>query len=89
METARQSAAERVERAERASHTSGNEPPTHPDPADLLAAKLRARELSARGLHKAGRVARTVADLKSDEQVGYAHVADALSLRTGRATVVP
>jgi magnesium chelatase family protein len=63
---------------------AGEDPPMEPDGADLLAAKLRAGELSARGLHKVTRVARTVADLSGHERVGYAHVADALSLRTAR-----
>jgi magnesium chelatase family protein len=60
-----------------------------PDGADLLAAKLRAGDLSARGLHKVARVARTVADLAGHERVGYAHVADALSLRTARRVLAP
>lgn len=55
---------------------------------DLLAAKLRAGELSARGLHKVARVARTIADLAGDQQVGYAHVADAVSLRAARSALV-
>jgi len=44
--------------------------------------------LSPRGLHKVGRVARTVADLGGEEQVGYAHVAIALTLRAARSIVV-
>ncbi len=74
----------------RAAHrdAAGADPPVDADGADLLAAKLRAGELSARGLRKVARVARTVADLAGDERVGYAHVADALSLRRARSTVV-
>jgi magnesium chelatase family protein len=67
---------------------AGLEPPLEADGADLLADKLRAGLLSARGLDKVTRVARTVADLAGDENVGYAHVADALSLRTARSTVL-
>jgi magnesium chelatase family protein len=85
------SAALRV-RAARARATerraSGAEPVLETDGADLLAAKLRAGEISARGLHKVTRVARTIADLAGDELVSYAHVADALSLRTARSVVV-
>ncbi|HEX3795760.1 MAG TPA: YifB family Mg chelatase-like AAA ATPase [Acidimicrobiales bacterium] len=66
----------------------GDEPPMHPDGAAVLAAKLRAGELSARGLHKVSRVARTVADLLGADQVGEEHVCDALSLRTARSVVV-
>jgi magnesium chelatase family protein len=77
---ARARAAERI--------ASGGAPPIDVDGAELLAAKLRAGDISARGLHKVARVARTVADLAGDEHVKYAHVADALSLRTARSTVV-
>jgi magnesium chelatase family protein len=79
--TARRRAAERA-------LAGAGDPPMHPEGARLLASKLRAGELSARGLHKVSRVARTVADLMGDDQVGHAHVSDALSLRTARATVV-
>jgi magnesium chelatase family protein len=59
-----------------------------PAGASLLAAKVRAGYLSARGLHKVSQVARTVADLQGEEQVGQDHVAEAISLRAGRATLV-
>jgi magnesium chelatase family protein len=65
----------------------GTGPPMHPDGARLLASKLREGGLTARGLHKVSRVARTVADLVGVEQVGEEQVANALSLRTARATV--
>jgi magnesium chelatase family protein len=65
-----------------------DDPPLHPDGARLLAAKLREGTLTARGLHKVARVARTVADLEGAEQVGEEHVCDALSLRTARSVVV-
>jgi magnesium chelatase family protein len=65
-----------------------DEPPLHADAAGLLAAKVRAGVLSARGLHKVSRVARTVADLLGDEEVNEDHVCDALSLRAARTTVL-
>jgi magnesium chelatase family protein len=74
-------------RARASARDGSDEPPIHPDGARLLAARLRAGHLSARGLHKVSRVARTVADLVGAEQVAEEHVADALSLRTARATV--
>jgi magnesium chelatase family protein len=80
-------AAARARAADRAESDDGG-PPMHPEGARLLASKLRAGELSARGLHKVSRVARTVADLVDDDQVGYEHVCDALSLRKARAAVV-
>jgi magnesium chelatase family protein len=84
--TAARVAAARERAAERGA--ASDAPPMEADGADLLAAKVRAGELSARGLHKVSRVARTVADLAGDERVGYVHVADALSLRTARSTVL-
>ncbi len=60
-----------------------------PDAAELLASKLRAGGLSARGLHKVTRVARTVAALAAADVVSFGHAAEALSLRAGRAVVVP
>jgi magnesium chelatase family protein len=68
--------------------SAGGEPPMDPAGASLLAAKLRAGDLSARGLHKVSQVARTVADLEGEERVGQDHVAEAISLRAGRATLV-
>jgi magnesium chelatase family protein len=38
-------------------------------------------QLSARGLHRTVKVARTIADLEGDEVVGVAHIAEALQLR--------
>jgi magnesium chelatase family protein len=73
----------------RAAARAGGDPPLHPDGARLLASKLREGALTARGLHKVSRVARTVADLMGAEQVGEEHVCDALTLRTARSTVAP
>ena len=67
--------------------SGAGEPPLHPEAAGLLAAKLREGVLTARGLHKVARVARTVADLVGAEQVDEEHVSDALCLRTARALV--
>ena len=64
------------------------EPALRPDAAELLASKLRAGGLSARGLHKVTRVARTVAALAGADVVSFAHASEALSLRAGRAVVV-
>jgi magnesium chelatase family protein len=64
-----------------------NELELHPDAAALLATKLRAGGLSARGLHKVTRVARTVAALAGSDTVSFGHASEALSLRAGRAVV--
>ncbi|HEY4378389.1 MAG TPA: ATP-binding protein, partial [Acidimicrobiales bacterium] len=58
-----------------------------PDAAALFASKLRAGGLSARGLHKVTRVARTVAALAGADAVSFGHASEALSLRAGRAVV--
>jgi magnesium chelatase family protein len=71
-----------------ARHGSGAvDPPLHPEAARLLASKLREGALTARGLHKVARVARTVADLVGAEQVDDEHISDALCLRTARKVV--
>ncbi len=69
--------------------SADTDPPMHPDGSRLLASKLRDGQLTARGLHKVARVARTVADLVGSEQVHEEHVADALCLRTARARLAP
>jgi len=85
--TARSAARVAAARARRRERTV--EPPVLPEATRLLAARLRDGALSARGMHKISRVARTVADLLGDEQVGERHVGDALSLRTARTTLAP
>jgi magnesium chelatase family protein len=53
---------------------------------DVLAQALKSGRLSARGLHRVRRVARTVADLQGGPSVlTAAHVATALSLRADAA----
>jgi len=61
------------------------------DPARaLLERRLRAGALSARGLHRVWRVARTIADLDQGAPViAEQHVAEALQLRAARDVLVP
>lgn len=75
--------------AARARLEAGGEPAVEPGAEDLLATKLRGGTLSARGLHKVERVARTLAALAGEDVVSFAHVSEALSLRAGRTAVVP
>lgn len=63
--------------------------PLTPDAALLLERRLRSGALSARGLHRVRRVARTIADLDGDEILGERHVAEALQLRSARSTLLP
>jgi magnesium chelatase family protein len=56
----------------------------------LLERRLRQGDLSARGLHRIRRVARTLADLEgAPELVGEEHVAAALQLRVGQSAFFP
>jgi magnesium chelatase family protein len=64
-------------------------PDLAPEADTLFASKLRSGDLSARGLHKVTRVARTVATLAGADVVSFAHASEALSLRAGRTAVVP
>jgi magnesium chelatase family protein len=75
-------------RARAAAREPNDDLPLHPDGAGLLAARLREGSLTARGLAKVSRVARTVADLLGAEQVDEEHVCDALCLRTGRQLMI-
>ena len=64
--------------------------PLTPDAAALLERRLRSGALSARGLHRIRRVARTIADLDAvTGPVGERQVAEALTLRTTRSVLVP
>ena len=64
--------------------------PLAPEAEDVLAQALRSGRLSARGLHRVRRVARTVADLQAAPgALTAAHVATALSLRVDAAPVTP
>ncbi|HLG67757.1 MAG TPA: YifB family Mg chelatase-like AAA ATPase [Acidimicrobiales bacterium] len=63
--------------------------PLSPGARALLERRLRAGSLSARGLERVRRVARTVADLDRSVLVTEAHVAEALSLRAGREALLP
>ncbi len=82
------SAARRVAAARAAGARRTAEPDLVPEAAALFASKLRSGELSARGLHKVTRVARTVATLAGADEVSFAHASEALSLRAGRTVVV-
>jgi magnesium chelatase family protein len=55
--------------------------PLAPDGRSLVGAAARRRGLSARAIQSLRRVARTVADLDGDAEVGTAHLAQALALR--------
>jgi magnesium chelatase family protein len=48
----------------------------------LLREASEAMKLSARGFHRVLRVARTLADLEGEDEIGRAHVAEALSYRS-------
>jgi magnesium chelatase family protein len=64
--------------------------PLSPDAADVVAGALQSGRLSARGLHRVRRVARTVADLEdAPAELTAAHVATALSLRIDAGLSAP
>jgi magnesium chelatase family protein len=62
--------------------------PLSADAAALLERRLRSGALSARGLHRVRRVARTIADLDGASAVDERHVSEALHLRAARAVLV-
>jgi magnesium chelatase family protein len=63
--------------------------PVTAEAAALLERRLRSGTLSARGLHRVRRVARTIADLdRAGPVVGERQVAEALSLREGRSALL-
>jgi magnesium chelatase family protein len=62
--------------------------PLHPAARAVLRRELEVGRLSGRGLHRVRRVARTIADLDgTPEVVGEEHLATALAMRTGLATL--
>jgi magnesium chelatase family protein len=62
--------------------------PLHPAARAVLRRELEVGRLSGRGLHRVRRVARTIADLDGmPEVVGEEHLATALAMRTGLATL--
>jgi len=64
--------------------------PLSADAAALFERRLRAGALSARGLHRVRRVARTIADLDGvTGEIGERQVAEALALREARPTLMP
>jgi magnesium chelatase family protein len=63
--------------------------PLAPKAAQLLERKLREGEISARGLHRIHRVARTVADLEETRTISECHVAEAIHLRSARSVLMP
>jgi magnesium chelatase family protein len=63
--------------------------PLAPPAAQLLERKLREGEISARGLHRIHRVARTIADLQQCRTLSECHVAEAIHLRSARSVLVP
>ncbi|HWD55712.1 MAG TPA: YifB family Mg chelatase-like AAA ATPase [Acidimicrobiales bacterium] len=72
----------------RAAARGSEELPLTADANTSLANKLREGALSARGLNKVKQVAQTMADLEGTDLVTHNHVAEALSLRAGRAAVI-
>jgi len=63
--------------------------PLDPRASALLERQLRSGGLSARGLHRVRRLARTVADLEgAGSTVEADHVAEALTLRGSRALLL-
>ena len=61
--------------------------PLSVEAAAMLERRIRSGSLSARGLHRIRRVARTIADLDGVDPVGEAQVAEALHLRAARGAL--
>jgi magnesium chelatase family protein len=85
---ARRVARARARAAERRAD-GADEIPLSPKAEAELEGKLRSGELSARGLAKVSRVARTLVDLSGADTVSHAHVSEALALRAGSQVVAP
>jgi magnesium chelatase family protein len=75
--------------AELPAHTLNDVAPLRPEAAELLERQIRSGGLSARGLHRVHRVARTIADLDASRSLERVHVAEALELRKARMMLVP
>jgi magnesium chelatase family protein len=71
----------------RAAERSSREPRFAKAANDLMEERLKAGELSARGLAKVTQVAQTLADLAGEQIVSFDHVSEALALRSARAVV--
>jgi magnesium chelatase family protein len=75
--------------AELSTRTLDDAVPLSPEARALLERRLRSGSLSARGLHRIRRVARTIADLDmAGAVVGQQQVAEALALRGARSTLL-
>jgi magnesium chelatase family protein len=61
--------------------------PLTPQAALLLERRLRGGSLSARGLHRVRRVARTIADLAGASAIDECHMAEALHLRSAHSVL--
>jgi magnesium chelatase family protein len=86
-ETSAKVAARVAEARARATARENRDPVMARAATDLVAARLREGELSARGLSKVTRVAQTLADLAEEEIVSFEHVSEALALRAARSVV--
>jgi magnesium chelatase family protein len=62
--------------------------PLRPDAAEILERQIRSGLLSARGLHRIHRVARTIADLDGEHAIEKQHVAEAPELRKAHLVLV-
>jgi len=69
-------------------HVLNEVAPLRPEAAGMLERELRSGGLSARGLHRVHRVARTIADLDRSPAIERVHTAEALELRKARQAIV-